>query len=114
MNTGNETDQYIVRIKWSATPGKLGIIRLNRLQNKVDVMLADDQTGKSKLIYHEENSKYLSRIGDDYIHFTADQQHFIIMSERSGYYHYYLHSINGDLINPITQGNWEVIGISGY
>jgi dipeptidyl-peptidase-4 len=113
MNSGIETDQYIVRIKWSADPGKLGIIRLNRLQNVVDVLLADAFTGKSNVIYHEENPRYLSRIGDDYIHFLNDKNRFIIMSERSGNYHYYLHSIDGSMINPITRGNWEVIALLG-
>lgn len=113
MNTGIESDQYIVRIKWSAEPGKLAVIRLNRLQNVVDVLLADAFTGTSVAIYHEENSRYLSRIGEGYIHFLSDRKGFIIMSEKSGYYHYYLHSMDGKLINPITQGEWEVIDILG-
>jgi dipeptidyl-peptidase 4 len=113
MNTGIESDQYIVRIKWSATPGKLGIIRLNRRQNVVDVLLADSYTGNSENIYHEENSRYLSRIGDDYIIFLGDEKRFIIMSEQSGYYHYYLYSIEGKLLNPITKGTWEVISVLG-
>jgi len=112
LNTVIESFLYIVNIKWSAEPGKLGIIRLNRLQNVVDVLLADPYTGESQVVYHEENSRYLSRIGKDYIYFLADCKRFIIMSERSGYYHYYLYSIDGKLINPITKGNWEVIEIS--
>jgi dipeptidyl-peptidase-4 len=84
MYTGQEADQYIPRIKWSAIPGKLGIVTLNRLQNAVNVLLADASTGLSRIIYYEENSKFISKIDDDYIHFTDDQEHFIILSERSG------------------------------
>jgi dipeptidyl-peptidase-4 len=113
MDTGEETDQYIPRIKWSATPDKLCIIRLNRLQNKVDVTLADAGTGTAEIIFSEENSCYISEINDDYIHFTSDQQHFIIMSERSGFFHYYLYALNGRMINRVTQGNWEVQGFLG-
>jgi dipeptidyl-peptidase-4 len=111
MYTGQEADQYIPRIKWSAIPGKLGIVTLNRLQNTVNVLLADASTGLSRIIYHEENSKFISKIDDDFIHFTEDQEHFIILSERSGYYHYYRYSITGKLKNPITQGNWEVTNL---
>jgi dipeptidyl-peptidase-4 len=114
MNTGPETDQYIPRIKWSATPAKLCIIRLNRLQNKVDVTLSDAITGAPEVIYSEENASYISEINDNYIHFTADQQHFIVLSERSGYYHYYLYSLNGELINPVTRGQWDVGSILGF
>jgi dipeptidyl-peptidase-4 len=113
MNTGSETDQYIPRIKWSALPGKLCIILLNRLQNKVNVMLAEERTGESETIYGEENTRYISEVNDDYIYFTADRKHFIVLSERSGYAHYYLYTMNGKLINPVTQGNWDVGALQG-
>jgi dipeptidyl-peptidase-4 len=113
MNTGKETDQYIPRIKWTAAPDKLCMIRLNRPQNKVDVMLANVATGESEICYSEDNICFVPEINDDYIYFTDDQQYFIILSERSGYFHYYLYSIQGNLINPITQGNWEVDELIG-
>jgi dipeptidyl-peptidase-4 len=113
MHTSEETDQYIPRIQWSAIPGKLGIVTLNRAQNNIKVFLADGITGESKVIYREENPKFISKINDDYIHFTTDQQHFIIMSEKSGFYHYYLYSMDGELINPITRGDWEVDKLLG-
>lgn len=108
MDTGSETDQYIPRIKWTMLPGKLAIIRLNRLQNKVDILVAETTTGKSTVLYTEENEHYLSRIDDNYLFFTADGQQFLILSPRSGYYHYYLYSMQGELMGPVTQGNWEV------
>jgi dipeptidyl-peptidase-4 len=113
MNTGSETDLYIPRIKWSALPGKLCIIVLNRLQNKVNVILADELTGESETIYGEENARYITQINDDYIYFTTDRKHFIVLSERSGYSHYYLYTMNGKLINPVTQGNWDVGALQG-
>jgi dipeptidyl-peptidase-4 len=113
MNTGTDYDQYIPRIKWSATQGKLCIIRLNRMQNKVDVMLANAFSGESEVIYTEENASYISEIDDNYIHFTADRQCFIVLSERSGFFHYYLYSLTGKLISPITQGNWDVDELLG-
>jgi dipeptidyl-peptidase 4 len=113
METGSETDQYIPRIKWPASSDKICIIRLNRLQNKLDVMLSDANTGKAVILYSEENACYISEINDDYIHFTSDQQYFIILSERSGYFHYYRYTTDGKLVNPVTQGNWEVQGFLG-
>ncbi len=111
MDTGSETDQYIPRIKWTMLPGKLGIIRLNRLQNKVDVLIAETTTGKSTVLYTEQNKQYLSRIDDNYLIFTADGQQFLILSPRSGYYHYYLYNMQGELLGPVTQGNWEVADV---
>jgi dipeptidyl-peptidase 4 len=108
MDSGSEPEQYIPRIKWSATPGKLCIVRLNRLQNKVEVTLADVNTGYSEIIFKEENKCFISRVDDNYVHFLADGENFIILSERSGFYHYYLYSLDGNLINHVTQGNFDV------
>jgi dipeptidyl-peptidase-4 len=108
MNTGSETDQYIPRIKWTANPQEIAIIRLNRLQNKVDVLLSNATSGESRVIFHEENPKYISRVDDDFIHFTGNGENFIVLSERSGYYHYYLYTMDGKFKNPVTHGNWEV------
>jgi dipeptidyl-peptidase-4 len=108
MQTGQESDIYVPRIKWSSIPGKVGIVTLNRLQNTVKVLLADAKSGISETIYEEENDRFISKIKDDYLVFTSDQKHFIILSEKSGYYHYYLYSITGKLVTQITRGNWEV------
>ncbi len=41
VDLGPETDQYIPRIIWTKDPGKLIVLRLNRLQNQLDILLAD-------------------------------------------------------------------------
>ncbi len=112
-STGSETDQYIPRIKWTMNPDKLCIIRLNRRQDKVDVLIADALTGGSHVIYTETNSRYISEIDDNYIVFLEDGKHFIIKSERDRYFHYYRYSIDGQLMNQVTQGEWDVDRILG-
>jgi dipeptidyl-peptidase-4 len=90
MDAGPDTNQYIPRIKWTASSDTLCVIRLNRLQNKADVLLCDSRNGTSGILYSEENCLYVSEIHDEYIHFTRDGKYFLICSERSGYFHYYL------------------------
>lgn len=41
MNIGDETDIYIPRIKWTTDPKKLAILKLNRFQNKLEILLAN-------------------------------------------------------------------------
>lgn len=113
VDVGSETDQYIPRIKWTASADLLGIIRLNRLQNTVDVLIADTGDGTAEVLYHEENDRFISEIDDDYIVFTGDNKNFLIRSERSGYFHYYLYSMDGTLLNPVTKGNWDVDQFAG-
>jgi dipeptidyl-peptidase-4 len=114
MDTGKETDQYIPRIKWTRENDKLCMIRMNRLQNKIEIMFADAHTGESEVIYNETNKYYISQIGDDYPTFIDDGRHFIIYSEKSGYNHLYLYDMEGSLVDQITRGEWEVTDFIGY
>ena len=103
---GSENDQYIPRIKWTKDPNVLSLQRLNRHQNKWELLMADAKSGKVTVSYTEEN-KYYVDINDD-LTFLDDQQHFIMKSERNGYWHLYLHKNNGPQVFQITDGKWEV------
>lgn len=112
MDIGSEKDQYIPRIKW--TPGnKLAIIRENRLQNKIEILLSNPNDGTHKIIYEESNKYYIERIDDSYMTLTRDGRYFIINSEKDGWNHFYLYDINGEFINQITKGAWEVTSFIG-
>ncbi len=113
MDIGKETDQYIPRIKWTASPEQLCIIRLNRMQNKAEVLLANPFTGNSSAIYTEENEKFVSDIDDNFIHFTGDGKFFILHSERSGNFHFYLYRLDGSLVSPLTSGRWDARKLLG-
>jgi len=113
MDTGEETDQYIPRIKWTQENDKLCMIRMNRLQNHVEIMFADANTGESKVIYSEKNKYYISEINDNYPIFLEDGKHFMLYSEKSGHNHLYLYDMAGNLKNRITEGDWSVTSISG-
>jgi dipeptidyl-peptidase 4 len=113
MDVGEETDQYIPRIKWTAEPDKLAIIRLNRLQNHIEVLIANPTTGNSEILYEETNPWYISETSDDFITFLDNKKQFVVMSERDGWMHCYLYDMSGKLINQITQGEWDVSALVG-
>lgn len=112
VDSGEETDQYIPRIKWTNTPGVLSFVRMNRLQNKYELLMADASMGTSILI-HEEESKTYIEISDDLI-FTDDGKYFFKTSDKSGYNHIYLYDLHGSLVNQITDGKWDVDQFKGY
>ena len=114
MDIGKETNQYIPRIRWTHNNNVLGIIRLNRLQNKVEILLDNADNGSSKVIYTEENKYYIDEANFDNISFLTDNKHFILTSEKSGYSHIYLYNIDGSLVKQVTKGNWDVTGYLGY
>ncbi|MFO7924533.1 MAG: S9 family peptidase [Bacteroidales bacterium] len=113
MDTGEETDRYIPRIKWTRDPSKLAIYRLNRLQNHIEVLIADAASGSSHVLWEENNEYYISETGDNLITFLEDGKHFLVMSERSGWMHFYLYDMKGKLLNAVTGGKWEVDRLAG-
>lgn len=113
MDIGKITDQYISRIKWITDNNKLAIIRENRLQNHIEILIANTDNGNSKVIYEEKNKYYIERIEDWYMTMTDDGKYFVINSEKDGWNHFYLYDIEGTLINQITKGEWDVTDFIG-
>jgi dipeptidyl-peptidase-4 len=112
MDIGEETDQYIPRIKWTHDPNILAIQRLNRLQNHFDILLANSFSGESRVLYSEDNPYYIDIT--DNLTFIGDNDQFIITSERDGYNHIYLYDIEGNIVRQLTSGNWDVAELYGY
>ena len=112
MNVGEETNQYIPRIKWTQDSKVLSIVRMNRHQNHYELLLANTDTGKTKLLYEEKNKAWID-INDD-LSFLEDGKHFIFTSEKSGFNHIYLYDMDGNPIRQITNGDWEVTKLLGY
>lgn len=110
MDIGKESDIYIPRIKWTNDNNTLCITRLNRIQNKLELLLADANTGISKIIYTEENKYYID-IND--VAFLQKNKGFLIQSERDGRNQIYQYTMNGKLINQITKGNFDVADFYG-
>ncbi len=112
VDIGTETDIYIPRMKWTEDANQLAVQRMNRHQNHLEILLADAATGQSSLLYEETNDYYID-ITDD-LYFLPDNKHFIISSEKDGYNHLYLHTMDGKLKKKLTQGEWDVTSFYGY
>jgi dipeptidyl-peptidase-4 len=110
-NTGTEIDQYIPRIKWTSTAGSLCILRLNRLQNKLEYLTCNASNGQSKVILTETSTTYVD-INDD-LTFLPNNKGFVLSSEKDGFNHLYLYDANGKQIRQITKGTWEVTSFYG-
>ncbi|MBB3701193.1 DPP IV N-terminal domain-containing protein [Flammeovirga yaeyamensis] len=113
MDIGKETDIYIPRIQWTQDSGILSMIRMNRLQNKLEILHASALTGSSEVVLSEESKTYVDLDYNDDLTYLKDGKHFIYTSEQSGYKHIYLYDINGKLVRQITNGEWEVTSLVG-
>ncbi|HNW53044.1 MAG TPA: DPP IV N-terminal domain-containing protein, partial [Bacteroidales bacterium] len=71
INIGNDTDIYIPRIRFVPDSAKLAIFKVNRLQNKLDILLASTQTLESSLLFTETNKYYIDDNYYDDIRFLS-------------------------------------------
>ncbi|MCX7697554.1 MAG: S9 family peptidase [Bacteroidales bacterium] len=111
MNLGNDYDQYIPRMYWTFIPGNALIFRLNRLQNHLDILLADVKTGQTQVIYQEDNKYYIEITDNFYV--LKDNSGFIFSSEKNGYQQLYFLSLDGKKEYCITPGKYDVNKLVG-
>ncbi len=111
MNLGPETDQYIPRIRWTKHAHILMIERMNRLQNTLDVLLANTESGDSRVLYTETDPAWISIT--DNVFFLNDKTHMIRTSEASGFNHIWEYDLDSGQKRQITSGNWEVETVYG-
>jgi len=108
VDVGNE-DQYLPRAGW--TPGgEVWFQRLNRDQTLLELMVADAETGQSRVLAVDQDDAWVN-IRDD-LHFLSDGR-FLWTSERDGWNHLYLYATDGTLEQQLTEGQWQVDGVSG-
>lgn len=112
--TGNEKDIYFPRIKWTADPQKLCIMRMNRHQNKLELLSCDATTGITLPFYTETNERFIDIEINDHLHFTSDKQFFIWLKPHRGFTHIFKISMNGKEAAQITKGNFDVTEFYGF
>ncbi len=111
VDLGTEKDIYLPRLQFTNDNNVLSLQRLNRLQNKLELLFVNASNGQSKVVYTDEAKTYVD-ITDD-LTFISDKG-FVISSEKDEYNHLYYYDLNGKLINQITSGPWDVISFKGY
>ncbi len=111
---GDDTEQYVPRIKWTADGTSLAIMKVNRLQNKLDIVFANPFTGDTRDFFTEKNKRYISEdFYDDFI-FLPDNKYIVLNSERNGYSHLYLYDRQGFEVKQLTDGKFDVTEFYGY
>ena len=113
----NATWEYIPRFQW-ADANTLAFMRMNRLQNHMQLLSVNAQAqDKAQVIYDEQDKAYVE-VPDTWQFITVGkgkkaQQQMLITSERDGYRHIYLYGMDGKLVKQVTTGEWEVCDVPG-
>jgi dipeptidyl-peptidase-4 len=112
IDVGAEKDQYIARIRWTQQANTLALLRLNRHQNKLELLLADAATGSTKVALTETSDTYID-VENTTVTFLKNTPQFLWMSERDGNNHLYLYDLSGKLVRQVTAGPWEITELYG-
>ncbi|UAM98707.1 S9 family peptidase [Polaribacter litorisediminis] len=103
--------EYIPRIQWSNNDTVLVATTLNRHQNDLKLHKVNALKSNASLLLNETTKAYIDIT--DNLTFLADNS-FIWTSEKDGFNHIYHYDFNGEIINQITKGNWEVTNYYGF
>jgi len=102
---GDPRNHYIARMDWADNSKELLLQRLNRLQNRNAVMIADAATGEARTVYTDRDEAWIEvRFG--FTDWVEDQ--FTYVSERAGWRQLYLVSRAGEA-KKVTRGNFDII-----
>ncbi len=122
-NEGGDETEYIASMGWTPAladgSSDVWMLRLNRDQNKGDLMYGDPVTNGVRVVLHEENDSYLevetgfSDLSTGTITYLKDGEHFVWRSDRDGYSHLFLYQNDGTFVNRITSGDWDVTDFHG-
>lgn len=103
-----QDDQYFGEPYWSYDSQSIMVQWMNRDQTNLKFYTVNPLSGTKKEIYNEDQSTWINLDHDERITYLADNKHYILKSDKSGWAHYYLYTLEGKLINPITRGDWQV------
>jgi len=104
-------DFYIPRIKWTKEANVLSVQYMNRHQDELDLWMVNTKSMTSDLVLAEKDNAYIDVTFN--LTFLKDNS-FIWTSEKDGFNHIYHYANNGELINQVTKGNWEVTNYYGF
>ncbi len=110
LDFGETRDMLIARVYWSPDSTAIAAVKMNRIQNHLDLLSADPKTGDSRLVL-QESDPYWINLRED-LKFLKNGNEFLWTSERDGFNHIYRYSSGGKLIARLTRGEWEVSDIA--
>ena len=125
LKAGDPTDRYFTNLAWSPDSKTVYLFELNRDQNDCRLTAYDALSGeKTGELYREVDEKYVEPL-HPIVFLPWDNTQFIMQSRASGYNHLYLCTLgkHGSRmasntesldIEPLTEGNWEVLDVMGF
>lgn len=111
MNFGEPRGNLIARVAWLPSSSEIAVEKLPRIQNRLDLLVANIESGASHVLLHEEDPQWINVKGE--LQFLGNGNRLLWSSERSGFRHLYVYGMDGTLQKQLTSGDWEVDKVDG-
>lgn len=108
VNLGEEKDFYVPKFQWTKNNDLLSVMRLSRVQNKLDIMHVGAHSGMAQIVLIDASRTYVDFNFINELFYLDDGNSFVYPSEKTGYKHYFHFEMSGKLIRQITTGDFEV------
>ncbi len=112
---GGDDQEYLTTMDWTPEIDgghKVRMFRLNRDQNRLELLYGDPATLDLEIVLEEEEDTYID-VESEKITYLDGGEHFVFASETDGYNHLYLYTSAGEPAGRITAGEWEVTDFHG-
>lgn len=109
IDLGPEEDIYVPRIAWTGAEGELAFVRLDRVQQRLELVIADILGEEPRVAATQTDPAWVDLTDD--LHFIAGGSRFVWTTEASGYRHIELRETGGKRVRALTTGDWEVVSI---
>ncbi len=114
IKTEGPKDQFLTNVSWTPDSKHVLIAILNREQNHMKLNMYDATTGNYvRTLIEESHDKYVEP-EHPALFLASDPSKFIWWSEKDGYNHLYLHSLDGGEAKQLTSGEWVVTQFHGF
>ena len=103
-------DHYVAWPFWLPASDRLAVQWMNRGQDNIKIFSVDPKTGGKEEILDEKQAAWVEFFED--LHFFKDGSGFLLRSDVDGWRHLYSYDLKGKLRARLTEGSWQVAGIS--
>jgi dipeptidyl-peptidase-4 len=106
---GDPRNNYPARVEWAASSDEIVIQYLNRLQNHLQVILAEATTGAIRTVHTDTDEAWLDVV-DDLVWLDGGRS-FTWVSEGDGWRRAYRVSRDGSQVTPLTPEGEDILSI---
>lgn len=108
QTAGDPHNFYIPQMEWADASHVL-LQHMNRLQNKIEFLLADAASGVSRTVFVDENRAWVET--NQNVSWINHGREFLILSERDGWRHLYRVARDTGAAGLVTRGNFDVVTV---